>query len=412
LKPGRKTAMKTLEEEIRDAMMALENSVPQDYFDEFPGRVDARLEIQTMASDTSEPRDGDDAEDSDEDENTGLHDIKEMAENTKQRISRRISTQSDVEESLLGSSSVGLKAVVLPTPGKDIPKYDTTTPVVESAHYQARGGVPIWAYAAVAAVAAVAVIFFVTRGGDDKRKGSTGDRVAVSETAGEAVAGLDPPAPPAPEIAEPEPVVTPLGDVDPGADGDEAVDSSAADEPAPGAGAAATAPRKDVRRKPAAKTTRTGKPAKKSPTKKADPKKPADPKPAPKPKSPGDQSIEDMLSEASGGAAGPDVDASKSAAKKKPTKTELNARDIRNGMNTVSGKAKSCYSEHQQAGSVGVAVTVSPDGKVTKASPTGAFASGDKAKTGKCVAAAVKAAKFPAWDGKAKSFKYSYLLSD
>ncbi len=403
------TAMKTLEEEIRDAMMALENSVPQDYFEEFPGRVDARLEVQAMASDTSEPRDDDLAEQSDNAENTGLHDIKEMAKSTKQRISRRISTQSDVEESLLGSSSVGLKAVVLPSPGKDTPKYDTSTPVAAEASEEARaGGLPLWSYAAVAAVAAVAVIFFVTRGGEDKGKSSAAERVAVSEPTGAVVAVLDPPPPPAPEgVDEPEPVVTPLGDSDLGADGVEGAGSPAADQPAPGA---VSVPRKETRRKTAAKRD---KPAAKKPTaKKSDPKKPADPKPAPKKKAPGDQSIEDMLSEASGGAAGPDKGAKKAADKKKPTKTELGARDIRTGMSGVAGKAKACYAVHQQAGSVGVAVTVSPDGKVTKSSPTGAFASGDKAKTGKCVAAAVKAARFPAWDGKAKSFKYSYLLSD
>ena len=401
--------MKTLDEEIRDAMMALENSVPQDYFEEFPARVDARLEVQAMASDTSEPRDDGLASEESASENTGLHDIKEMAENTKQRISRRISTQSDVEESLLGSSSVGLKAVVLPAPGKDKPKYDTASPVEEAVAAEARGGIPLWSYAAVAAVAAVAVIFFVTRGGEDKgNRKATSDRVALNEPS-PTVAALDPAAPPAvvDESEKPEPTVAPIGDGEGvAADADEAVDTPP-DEPAPG-GAGVLAPRKDVRRKPAAKSD---KPAKTPASKKSDPKKPADPKPAPKPRAPGDQSIEDMLAEASGGAAGPDKDAAK-AVKKTPTNTELGARDIRKGMSAVAGKAKACYAEHQQAGSVGVAVTVAPDGKVTKASPTGAFASGDKAKTGKCVAAAVKSARFPPWDGKAKSFKYSYLLSD
>ena len=52
---------------------------------------------------------------SSQDENSGLHDIKAMAQSTRARNSRRITAQA-VDEDVLASSAAGLRAVALPDP--------------------------------------------------------------------------------------------------------------------------------------------------------------------------------------------------------------------------------------------------------------------------------------------------------
>ena len=81
--------------------------------------------------------------------------------------------------------------------------------------------------------------------------------------------------------------------------------------------------------------------------------------------------------------------------------------DFKNGMNSVSGKARACYNGTQ--GTAKFKVAISPEGKVTSVTMKGDFAGKPE---GSCVEAAVKSASFPAWDGAPKSFEYSYLLSD
>ncbi len=60
-------------------------------------------------------------------------------------------------------------------------------------------------------------------------------------------------------------------------------------------------------------------------------------------------------------------------------------------------------------GTAMVKLTVGPNGKVTKASVSGQFAGKPE---GGCVEGAVKSASFPPWDGGPQSFTYSYMLSD
>src|SRR5688572_25206340 len=111
--------MDPLDETIRAALTALEQTAtPRGYFDELPSRIDRRLEgsMQTEqdrnAAAASHPplAEG-------HDEDSGFHDIKQLAHTTRERARARNSSQHDiVQETLLTSSSSGLHAVALPDP--------------------------------------------------------------------------------------------------------------------------------------------------------------------------------------------------------------------------------------------------------------------------------------------------------
>ena len=93
--------------------------------------------------------------------------------------------------------------------------------------------------------------------------------------------------------------------------------------------------------------------------------------------------------------------------KAKPERTSLSSDDIKRGMAAVARKAQACFAGTQ--GLAPVRLTVAPSGRVTKATVSGMFAGSP---TGACVERAVRAARFPAWDGGPQSFNYNYLLSD
>jgi hypothetical protein len=88
-------------------------------------------------------------------------------------------------------------------------------------------------------------------------------------------------------------------------------------------------------------------------------------------------------------------------------KKSLSAGDFKTGMAAVAGRAQACYNGTQ--GTATVRLTVAPNGTVSKATVSGAFAGTPVAA---CVEGAVRAAKFPAWEGGPQSFGYSYLLSE
>jgi flagellar motor protein MotB len=91
----------------------------------------------------------------------------------------------------------------------------------------------------------------------------------------------------------------------------------------------------------------------------------------------------------------------------KPKNRALSSDDFKRGMAAIATQAQACYKGTQ--GTAAVKLTVDPSGKVTKATVGGQFAGKPE---GDCVAAAVKSATFPAWDGAAQNFAYSYLLAD
>jgi hypothetical protein len=88
-------------------------------------------------------------------------------------------------------------------------------------------------------------------------------------------------------------------------------------------------------------------------------------------------------------------------------KKALSADDFKKGMGAITAKATACY--QGTAGTATVRISVSSNGRVARVVVTGAFAN---TPTGNCVAAAVKGATFPAWEGPPQSFGYSFLLSE
>jgi hypothetical protein len=452
-------AMKTLDDDIRHAFTALEQAVPEGYFDALPARImerlpHARLEVDPMGPvmstesnepGTSPPPQGateDHREDGEErEEHSGLHDIKAMAKTTKQRISRRVSTQSDVEESLLASaSSQSLSAIVLPEPGQDEPSYESFDEADEApahaaataaaATTESRGGLPIWVYGAVGAVAVAAVVFFVMRGGTKQTEVAQNDLPVAAGAADQAAPPASAPsADPAPAITPPvadpedsdsDPTTTATGAT--GADGD-----GSEGEASPRTGAedrdddadkpARTRASSDAKRtssRPAASAPSTASSSSSSSTARAEAPKPTPKAPA-KPKKPDDgaRSLDDLLDEASGGAvSNRDLDGAGGPAPaepKAPVKTDLSRSEIQSGMKKVLGRVSACYDQYKEPGTVMVAVVIETSGEVSGADATGKF---KNTETGLCVSEAVRRASFASWEGKPKRFNYPFLLSD
>jgi len=449
--------MKRLDDQIRAAFEALEESVPDGYFDEFASRVDTRLEEQAMngtdMSDVNGDRDremppmtAEDAESKDtweDDEHSGLAEITELASKTKSRISRRATTQSEAESAmLLSASHSGLSQVVLPEPGKGKQKFDDAEEAVAKSTTkgkskalasavaaaggeveETRGGMPVWVYGAVGIVAAAAVVFFFIRGG--KSDSSKDNKPALAKTdkdMANAGANANAPTPPAAAPGNKSGATPPVvaddskkdsdgtntadpDKTDPAADGKPSDDATADKDnkdDSPKVATNATAKRtKTVARRNAPRTAKnTRARARKSPV--ATPKK--TPKKTTRRGKKKAESVEDLLGQFDQNKGKKKV-VKKVAAK--PTKKSLSRSDIRRGMGGVSSRVQGCYNAHKKSGLVMISVKITGAGKVS-ASPTGSFAG---TPTGKCVASAVRLARFPKFSGAPMSFPYPFRLN-
>jgi len=127
-----------LDEPIRAAMKTLDEQVPSGYFEALPNQVLARLlEGSSMqhGSTTTDNREAgltppqapppvelDTAptpKAAERDEDSGLHDIRNLAQSTKQRLSsRRITNSPPISDDVLASSSGSWKNIALPQPAK------------------------------------------------------------------------------------------------------------------------------------------------------------------------------------------------------------------------------------------------------------------------------------------------------
>ena len=130
-------------------------------------------------------------------EDSGLHDIKALAQDTRRRISRRITSQHDIDPDLLASSTGSMRMIALPEPAMVValPEAPATMEAVREAMKDpamaaAAAAVPIqrkrptlWIGlgAAAVAAAAAAVIIAGGGGGDGDKKSTT--QVAANETA-------------------------------------------------------------------------------------------------------------------------------------------------------------------------------------------------------------------------------------
>jgi hypothetical protein len=435
---------------LRAAMKTLDDQVPPGYFEGLPNQTLARLEVD-MQQGTTGTTDRDISANLPPPvatkDDSGLHDIRNLAQSTKQRLSSKRSTTNPPfsEQDVLASSSASWKNLALPQPAKMVslpaldelpskaeiraldkaaqkaakaaPKAEATAaevvaaaaPVTEmrqpfsgiAQRHASKSKTPMIALVGMGlAAAAGAAIFVATRGSD---KAASEQRVAssapgadmarkpdVAKAEAVAAVGAGSAAIAAPDL----PATAPAA-------GDDKLDTGAAGAPAAqetktgklrGAGAAHGRVEKDGERAKDATVETT---------------KPAD-KPADKNKGKGaggakgeggDPSFDDLLKEAG-------VNEKKDQ-KPKLEKKALTSDDFKHGMASVAAKAQGCFKGTQ--GTAAVKLTIAPSGQVSKVSVSGQFAGKPEAD---CVVAAVKGATFPAWDGSPQSFGWSYLLSD
>ncbi len=454
-----------LDDLLRRSMKTLDDQVPSGYFDGLPNRTLARLEDSSIIMQTTQTSSERDASGATgvppRDDDSGLHDIRNLASSARMRLtSRRVSTMPPVDEDILASSSAGWKAVALPEPAKmvslpelaDLPskaevkaKESRTSRRSRPALEAAAAAAPIAAVAAPVvaaattaplhldptpavapktpmigariaakapgknrnamlgvigfglAAAAGATFFIATRGS------KTADNAAAPATGTVATS--------APEAAAPPPVAPARAVTAPVIAADDTKEATAAGvvaepivepivEPAPKAEGKAD--------RVTTKSKAITKPTAPKGEKAADVVVPADPgKKPPGPtagagggtKPDGEPDFGALLKEA--GVA--DKQEKKVALEKK----SLTGVDFKAGMGGVAGKAQGCYSGTQ--GTASVKLTIAPSGKVSKVSVSGVFAGTPVAA---CIESAVRNATFPAWDGNPQSFGYSYLLSE
>ncbi len=457
-----------IDELVRAAAKAHEGLAGADYFDGFSAKVLARLdrhesfasEVPMMSSDTPPSKDskagGDEPPRTGNTDDSGLHDMKALAETAKRRISRRITSQHDAyDESLLSTSTGRLRAVALPAAADlvSLPDLPVATPLgrtrsegESAATASASEGAAVTPIGAagerkkskgvlvlggVVLAAAAAAVFVVAGGGDKQTKRDEAPALAAKEeraaatgaapATGAAVAMEAAPAAPPSAVAEGVAQIAAADPQAPEADKAEAgklrEEEKSARVRGADSGSSATPPA-DKGRKDDAKATAGGGAPGAGPSDK--PKKPgAGDKAAGGDKAGGGapagggggaQDLDDLLNAASGGAQKPtDSGGGDSGGEVKPEKTRLDTKDIKAGMSAVAGKAQSCFDQHGVAGLVKVKATVEPGGSVTKVEAVGEFAG---TPTGSCVAGHVKGATFATWTGAPMTISYGFTLQE
>lgn len=449
-----------IDDQLRAAMKVLDGEVPSGYWEALPNLTLARLEdssmqpgpsgISTTQTAAAPPPVATPPSATDNTEDSGLHDIRNLAQSTKQRLSsKRITTSPPVEDDV-ASSSAGWKAVALPQPAKmvslpelaELPSKKEIK-AAEKAAAKVQKTAEVEAPAAAPAVSTPARTAFslpsAQRSTSKKSKGplyalvgigiaaAAGAAIFVttqkkSDTAPAAVAVAQNTA-----TAAPAPTTTTtaaVGGMAAAGSAAAAADVQKAQDEVAKAEADAAAMRAQLAAQPPADTTPPAKStapvkaitkkghgtskvdtgaAKPEETKKVAPPPPVDTKADKSKQKNADGSepdFNDLLKEAG-------VDQNKKEQKPKLDKKSLTGDDFKNGMSSIDSAAHACYKGTQ--GSAMVKLTIAPSGKISKIAVTGAFAGKPEAA---CVAAAVRGATFPAWDGGPESFTYPILLSE
>lgn len=455
------------------AMKHLDGETPSGYFDSLSERVIARLEgDSSMHTEPSTPHAAADpaAPPPPRDEDSGLHDIRNLARSTKERLSSRRITGSNapVEDDVLASSSAGWKAVALPEParmvalpelsdlpsaaevkardkadkaaarkaakdlatvaptaGSSVPSLATAAAVTVTPieHARARaakksntGRNAALAALGVAAAAGIIVVAMSSTKSADRATTQAADRTGAAP-AGARAETAAPAAPIAPQVTSLN-AAAPAGSAQQ-VDSVPAVTTTPPATPPETVGNAANGDTNAALAQPMTSKSSTGNakvpPLKKQITKPVTGKQPPPP-PDQKQQDTKDQKVPGVESPKSKAPQDQSLDDllkdSNGAEVKKDTKPKLDKKqlttgDITSGMGALTAKAQACYKGTQ--GTASVRVTVAPSGQVTKVSVGGAFAGKPEAS---CVEGLVRGLSFPPWDGGPQSFAYSYLLSE
>jgi hypothetical protein len=433
-----------LDDLLRGAMKTLDDQVPSGYFDALPNKTLARLEGKDMQSTTgtTNEREPEAVPPPAVKEDSGLHDIRSLAQSTKQRMANKRVSTSPVrsDDDLLAASSAGWVAMPEPAKMVSLPALDelpskkdmrAEMKASKAASVATAEAVPASASASIerpafganltarkksskapvaiagvvlAAAAGVGIYVFTQNQSKD-----SAPAIAKAETATQGVAQNAAPAPvvaaPTPPPAPPPPPTQPEAtDTAAAAAGSAAAVETpppvevAKPEPTPPKGKHSTTPTKTS--KPVGKkagSEETSKVETKAPPPE---EKPKDVKTKGGGKDENEPSFDALLKEAG-------VDQTKKPAAPKLDKKELSRSDFNAGMGGVKNAAQGCYKGTQ--GTVQFKMVIAPSGSVSSVSVTGAFAGKPEAS---CVESAVRGAHFPAWDGSPQTFTYSYLLAD
>jgi hypothetical protein len=440
-----------LDDLLRRTMKVLDDQVPSGYFEDLPAKTLARLEgpssmetsprtIDKPATAAPVPPVAPVAHDEDDptaptprEEDSGLHDIRSLAQTTKRRLKSTGANPTVVDDVAAQSSS--WKHVALPEPARmvSLPELDQLPSkqevlakdklATERAHGESPGAVtirepfsrpatkrsraPLAIIGIGLAAAAGIAIFMVTQKNADQAPALSKAEAPKPDERGRGAV--------APSV---ETIAAPSGAAAGSASAQIAADTTAAAAPeAPDAkdkveATTTTPPAKAVKggHGKAKDVTKEAKPDKTKPTatgggdvgsgagastetKKTDTKKGGGGGKE------GEPSFDDLLKEA--GVNDKKVD------KPKLDKKSLSEADFKHGIDSVKSKAQACYKGTQ--GTASVKLTIAPSGSVSKVSVGGQFAGKPEAD---CVANAVKSASFAPWDGGPQSFTYAYLLSE
>jgi hypothetical protein len=449
--------------DIQEAFRALDGTIPDGHLDDFSSRVLARLdEPEVSGMDSRELARGSGLSRPGEaalgaaaapteanvtpqrEENSGLHEIKALASTTRRRISQRVSSEAEKEESLLvGASSGSFRAAAaLPDPAAAAepasvrigrPVMVRPASEVDRRPMPARSSsVPFWVLGGVAtAAAAAAVAVFVFGVGREKAdqelasSPSKGDVVAratgTQEPASEGALAADDPAsgdmkfaqPPPTDPAAAAPGAAPAASATSSptvavlAEPEKKAEDRGGDEGGAKGGGGLVGRSGDGKDSAADKNdpARERRDASKESEKESKKAKPQQGKGA---AGEGGQDLNDVLDEVTGGIKSPAAPVEQEGPKK-PSKKGLDRSDVAKAMGAVRSQVMRCRDKEQFEGTVTVKFHVAPSGAVTSAEATGGKAGSS---TGACVAAAVKKAKFPPFDGASTSFTYPFLLAE
>jgi hypothetical protein len=450
VKPPDDAPVNPIDRDLVDAFAALDRTVPEESLEDFAARVAARLDLPegadvSRSSPVSSPPVASRPVASLRAEDSGLHDIKALASSAKRRASERDQSESDVGESyLLTAAQGGLRAVALPGSG-DVAGAESASDRGPGTRADARSSAPFWilgSVASLAAVAAVAVFVFGIGRNQEAMTGAApagqGEVVARAEpTASAEVARVEAPAaraeePAAAETVSPEPVEPPPRvSRKPEAESSERRSGGGRDRDDEAKQARPSEEREARTSERRVAEASKEEPASSSggvptaeelglpPEEGSPPAGGAAPGPGAgneaKPGG-GDVSLDDMLDEVAGKKPpppppppdSPDSPKSEDEKKKeKPEKKELDRREVTRALEEVRGAVEKCHDVERFTGVVTVKFAVAPSGQVSSSVATGAHA---RSRTGSCVAAAVKQARFEAFEGSPISFTLPFRL--
>jgi hypothetical protein len=427
-----------LDNRVRAAMKQLDEAVPSGYFEDLAERTLARLGgIDTSMQTEQTSSDSDQSlspglstgGSTGREEDSGLHEIRALARNTRERLSAsKITAAPPIDQDVLAASSAGWKAVALPEPAKvvalpdlaDLPKPADVRAAKRPVQKSGRGHLGRNAVLATIGAAAAAGIVYVATTATSPSSPAPQAAVAPATPARPSGPIVEPlpaptPAPTKPDVAPTEPtgtvttppVANPAPDVPTPPPVQPPIEAKLAVTPTDTAKAPIKAAPTPKAKSPV--ITKTGKPVPApNPPVQTETKqvKPSDTPPAPPTKKPvgkkqsDEQSLDDLLKEDGG------APVTKQQAPKLEKKS-LTTDDINNAMGGIKAKAQACFKGTQ--GMATVKATVAPNGKVTSVSISGAF---NGKPEGNCVAALVSGLSFPPWDGGPQTVPYAYLLSD